>query len=200
MKRMLTVSRYATFILFALVSVTGIPAVGLHLITSFDGMAGQWMAASYPYSQEWVLYLVPTVAFTWGPPQFQFGGELTLPVGQWGDKYLAAMLLLRSGADDFYGDLGVGLSTRLAATTDPSLAYPDAPQFTCHLGCNWSFWTIGPGKLGLKVSADWLTTEYRPVITVVFPPWVLFHNQPWVEEQFRASVKLSVGVSYTLDF
>jgi hypothetical protein len=210
--------RYASVVLFALVAATGIAAEGLHFTTSLDGMA----------SPEVSFYLVPAMAFTVGPPQFQFGGELKLPVGSRGDKYLAAMFLLRFGpahrdvgggatgpmaiplllaAKFGYTELGVGVSTRLAGTADPSLAYGNAPQwFTCRLGGRWPIWTAGPGKLGLNYSLDWLLTEHRaathPVPTGVAGVLWVFTYLPWyaIADAVAAGTKLSVGVNYTLDF
>jgi hypothetical protein len=197
MIRTLTACRFALLVLFALVAVTCIPAAGLNLTTSLDGMAS-------PAS----LYLVPTVAFTVGPPEFQFGAEVKLPVGLRGDKYLAAMLLLKFR----YADFGVGVSTRLVGTADSSLAYPDAPQsFTCRMGINWPIWTIGPGKLGLNTSVEWLSTEYAP--SEYNPPTatsleegmlgffiIPFYAIGWaIGEAIKEGAKLSVGVNYTLD-
>ena len=183
----------ATVVLLALVTVTGIPAAGLHLTTSLDGMAGSHS-----------VYLVPTVACTVQPDPngFGMGAELKLPVGLLGDKYLAAMLLFKFG----YLDFGVGVSSRLAGTTDPSVSYEwgVSQVGTLRLGITGPIWKAGPGKLGLNVSLDFLATEYSPtnweeeglsgLEIVLLLPYLLG------VEGIRAFGKLSIGVNYTLDF
>jgi hypothetical protein len=231
--------RYAALVLYALAATPGTPADGLHLTTSLDVMAGQWLSASGS-SLDLSLYAVPTVAVTIGKPQFQVGGEVKLPVGLRGDAYLAAMLLLRFGPCDSGApndlmsllfsllsmlgstELGAGVSTRLAGTVDPSMTYPQPPQcFACRLGWIFPIWTVGPGKLGLNVSLDWLITELKTTElgfpeardggsvpfgggAIVFLVELLIaaplYALAYVGEAVRAGGKLSIGVTYALDF
>lgn len=190
----------ATLVLFALVAVTGIPAAGLHLTTSLDGMAGSHSA-----------YLVPTFACTVQPDPngFGMGAELKLADGLLGDTYLAGLLLFKFG----YIDFGVGVSSRLVGTADPSLSYTDDSLVAaCRLGITGPIWTVGPGKLGLNASLDFLATEYSPnefkmpsvtnlgegmVWGIMLPVYLLGYA---LGEFGLATVKLSAGLNYTLDF
>jgi hypothetical protein len=188
-----TIWRCAALVLFSLVAEAGFPAAGLHITTSLDGMSSSLSA-----------YLVPTVAITIQPEPsgLGVGGELALPVGPRGDRYMAVMAILKIGMLD----IGAGFSTRLVGTADPSLFYPKTPQmFAGRLGITWPIWTIGPGRLGLNASVDWLFTEYLPtkypapktfgdILTYIFILPALGGA-----EAIKACAKVSAGMNYTID-
>lgn len=96
-------------------------------------------------------YVTPEISFTWQPGLFGLAVEGRCLIGlEYQDVYLVGFGLVKLG----WLYVGVGYESPIALA--PGATVQSMPALTA--GLDIPIFTLGPGKLGLNISADWILT------------------------------------------